>query len=79
MILHLGGLALYPMTLFKASKRACEVRFGQQQLKLGVLAIEFMQPLGAGRVRAAVLGPPLVEGRVAEAAPRGPRPDQFGS
>jgi hypothetical protein len=36
-------------------------------LELGVLALQLMQPPGVRDVRAAEFGPPLVEGRIAEA------------
>ncbi|MBB2777877.1 UNVERIFIED_ORG: hypothetical protein HNP28_003219 [Comamonas terrigena] len=45
-----------------------KVGLGQQSLELGVLGFEFTQPLGIRGLHAAILGPPLVEGGVAEAA-----------
>lgn len=44
-----------------------QVRFGQQLLKPAVLGFQRLQALRVGGLHAAVLRPPLVEGRVAEA------------
>lgn len=60
------GLALYPENAL--SGLHIEVRLGQQPFELGVLAFELAQPPGVGHVHGAVLGTPLVEGGVAEAA-----------
>ncbi len=60
------GLALYPENALQGVH--IEVRLGQQPFELGVLAFELAQPPGVVHVHAAVLGTPLVEGGVAEAA-----------
>ena len=44
-----------------------QVGLSQQPFELGVLALQLTQPLRVGYIHAAELGPPLVEGGVAEA------------
>jgi len=45
-----------------------EVGLGQQAIEFGVLGFEVAQPLGSRGMHAAVLGPSLTDGGIADAA-----------